>query len=299
MSINFLVFIGSLLACSIALAVTVKKVSEGFAVSGKKPYVYGTLSAILTSVAAYLITYISTNPFQTYWFFGGLFLLFGIIHILFVHNRYFYAYKVKENKVLLAEVLFSLSVILFAIVVFASLQYFIKDKDFLFYPIVTSALLFFVPLLVLHSYKAAYNIPGAVFPTWQYPLHKEILLPEESINEKVLVIGFEIAKKNSDEKKTYFRAKAPETMKLGDLFYHFINDYNDLHNEKVIEYTDNEVEPFEWWFRRKPKWYQFEKILNPELSVRENGITENTVVTCERIANSMAPPQYNKTYYES
>jgi hypothetical protein len=74
-------------------------------------------------------------------------------------------------------------------------------------------------------------------------------------------------------------------MKLGELYYHFLNDYNDLHNENTIEYAENGHDAHEWWFRRKPKWYQAHRILDPNLSIRENGIKENTVVICERMNN--------------
>jgi len=136
--------------------------------------------------------------------------------------------------------------------------------------------------LLLHAFDAAYTIPPAVYRTWHYPLHQPIDLPDEDPNERLLVIGFEIAKKAKGSERTYFRAKAPETMKLGELFYHFVNDYNDLHSETTIEYADDDFVPHEWWFRKKPKWYQFHKILNPDYSIRENGITENTVIICER-----------------
>lgn len=292
----FLTFVGCLLGCSIALAVVVKNLAEGVAVAGKKPFVFGSLSAFMASLAAYLSSYMENNLFNVFWFLGGIFLLLGIVHMAFVHNRYFYANTYNSNKVLMAEILFGISVILFTILLFSSLQYFFKDKDFLFYPVVMSALLFFVPLLVVHTFEAAYNIPAAVFPTWQYPLHKPIELPDENGSEKILVIGFEIAKKATDENKTYFRAKAPETMKLGDLFYHFINDYNALYSETTIQYTSSDYEPQEWWFYRKPKWHQLRKIFNPELSVRENGIKENTVIVCERLSTVVTNPKKNTHY---
>jgi hypothetical protein len=288
----FLAFIGSLLGCAIALAVVAKNLAEGIAVSGKKPFVAGSLTALFASFVAYLTSFISENPFEVFWAFGSIFLLLGIVHLLFLHNRYFYANQHNSNKVLIAELLFGLSLILFTIVVFSALQYFFKDRDFLFYPIVVSTLLFFVPVLVFHSFQAAYAIPPARFPTWQYPLHQPVEeLPENDRNEHILVIGFEVAKKARDNRKTYFRVRAPETWQLGNLFYHFINEHNDPHNQTTIEYTDTQYEPYEWWFYKKRKWYQAQKILNPAFSVRENGITENTIIVCER--NEAAAPLSN------
>jgi hypothetical protein len=282
----FLAFFGSILGCAIALTVVVKNVSEGFAASGKKPLVYGSFSGILSSLGACLATGISKNPFEVFWYLGGIFLLFGIVHISFVHRRYFGGHKYNQNKVLIAEIVFGLSVVFFTIVVFSSLQYFWKkDSYFLFYPVLLSSLLFFVPMLVFHSFQAAYEIPATTYPVWSYPLHKPIELPdpEDMPNERILVIGFEIAKKESDSRKTYFRAKGPETMKLGEFFYHFMNEYNESYGQTPIEYLSRGYEPHEWWFARKSAWHQLKKIYNPELSIRENGIKENTVIVCERI----------------
>lgn len=296
---TFLIFIGTLLGCAIVLAVVVKTLAEGFAVGGKRPLLYGCVSAILASVVAYLVSLISNNPFEVFWFLGGVFLLSGTLHILFVHNRYFFAHKHNSTKVLIAEVVFGLSLILFAIVVFSALQYLLKkDKDFLFYPVVVSTLLFFVPLLVFHSFQAAYSIPEAVFPTWQYPLHKPIVPPKIDPNKGTLVVRFEVAKRAIDSEKTYFRVKAQETWTLGDLFYHFVNEHNDPPNENTIECASNEGDPYEWWFYQKQKWYRLQKILNPEFTIRENGIQENTVIICERsLSVPVISNTYNKTYH--
>ena len=295
----FLGFIGSLLACSIVLAVVVKNLAEGIAVSGKKPFLYGTGLAILTSLAAYLASYISENPFEVFWFLGGIFFLFGIVHMLLMHKRFFYAQQYNSNKVLIAEVLFGLAVILFTIVVFSALQYFSKDKYFLFYPVVVSALLFFVPLMIFHSFQAAYDIPPARFPTWKYQLLEPVKLTEIDGGGRELIIGFEVAEKATDSGRTYFRVRAPETWQLSTLFYRFLDEYNDPDNKTTIEYIDKEDEPYEWWFYKKRKWYQVQKILNPEFSIRESGIKENTVIVCERLLNTTGVQKtYNNIYHE-
>ena len=282
----FFIFIGSFLACSIVLVAIVKQFAEGFSISGKKPIVFGSLSSIIISGAAYLSTYFNDdNLFAIFWFFTGIFLIFGIIHIVFFHKKYFYSNKDNKDKVLFGEILFCLALIFFTVAVFSSLQYFLKDRGFLFYPMLMSLLAFFIPLTVLHTFEAAYNIPATEFSVWQYPIHNPIELPDEKAGEKVLVIAFEIAKKKTDPVKTNFRAKGPETMKLGDLYYHFINDYNDAQSETPIEYAENDDIAYEWWFRVKKRWYQFRRILDPELSVRENRIKENSIIICERIEN--------------
>src|SRR5829696_1756761 len=140
----FIAFLGCVLGCSIGLVVVVKNLSDSFAVSGKKPFVYGSFSALITSVAAYAASFASANPFEFFWILGVIFLIFGIVHIAFIHKRYFQTQRNKNKNVLLAEILFGLSVILFTVLIFSSLQYFLKDqKEFLFYPLLMSALVFF------------------------------------------------------------------------------------------------------------------------------------------------------------
>ena len=284
----FFTYIGVFLTFSVVLAAVVKQFASGFAANGSKPYWYGVFSSLFASAAAYLSTLASTHSFPVFWFLAGVYLLFGIIHVTLVRKKYFYSNAHDRTKVLIGEVMFGLSIICFSIVVFSSLQYFIssKDKNFLFYPLLMSTISFFIPFLFLQTFEAALSIPAAEFRTFCYPLQNRIDVPDEKPGEKLLVIGFEIAKKETDARRTYFRAKAPESMLLGELYYHFINDYNEVQSETTIAYTDNEGEAYAWYFRRKPKWYQRQHVLDPDLSVRENGIRENTVIICERVKPS-------------
>jgi len=71
------------------------------------------------------------------------------------------------------------------------------------------------------------------------------------------------------------------------VFYHFINDYNEVQSETPIEFHYNREEQDQthaWYFRTKPKWYTFSRILDPFQTVDNNKIKENTVIICERAA---------------
>lgn len=273
------------MACSVTLAVVVKQFSAAFAASGKKPYLYGLLSSAVATGAGYLASVVNDNLYTVFWFLAAIYLLFGILHLKFVHKKYFDD-KTNSNKALIAELLFGISIILFSIVIFSSLQYFIRERDFLFYPMLLSMVTFFIPFLFYKTFESAYSIPLPVYKTWQYPLNTLIEVPDEKPGEKIVVIAFEIAKKNTDYQTTVFRAKAPDSMLLGELFYHFINDYNDLQSETPIEYAKDGLEPNEWIFRRKPRWFELQKILDPDITIRENGIKENTVIICDRFHKS-------------
>ena len=279
----FIAYLGGLLTCSVVLFVFVKGFSDQFAASGSKPTVYGVVSAIIASGASYLSIFISENLFLVFWILSGLYLVFGMVHVALTHRKYFRSRPDNKEKVFTGELFFAIALVMFTVLIFSALQYFVEDKNFLFFPMMMCVLSFFIPLLFVHTFDAAAAIPKPVLSSWEYPLNNPIDLPEDNPNERLLVIGFELSKKAADENRTYFRAKAPEAINLGELFYHFINDYHDLQGETPIEYTDERQEPWQWLFRTRPRWYQFTRVLNPRHSVRENRIRENTVIICERV----------------
>lgn len=278
----FLTYLGTAFAGSLILFGMVRKVSSHFAASGKRPTLYGILSAVATAGLSFFSTFISENLFWVFWILSGIYLVFGLIHHFLNHKRYFKAKPENRQRILIAELMFCMAIVLFTIVIFSALQYFVKDQEYLFFPMMLSSLSFFLPFLFFHTYEAAIKIPIPTYNPWVYPLHNPIDLPDEDSNEKLLVIGFEIAKKETDTKATYFRAKAPESIKLGELFYHFINDYNELQSETPIAYEDETGGASQWLFRTKSKWFQSSHTLNPGYNIRENGIKENTVIVAER-----------------
>lgn len=280
----FWIYIGSFFAGAFVLFASVQKFTKAFAGKGLKPVLYGIAAAVIFGGLSFLSTLTPFNDYIVFWLVALVFVAFGLFHILVFHKKYFYPDPYSRGGVVIGELLFSIALLFFCVVVFSALIYFVMDnKSYPFYPMLTSMLAFFVPVSLFYTFQAAYNIPDPVFASWIYPIHQQIDLPDEKPNEKLVVIAFEIAKKASSELKTNFRAKGPETMKLGDLYYHFINDYNELHSETTIDFADGQHESYEWWFRLKPKWFQPNRILDPELTVRENKIKENSVIICERL----------------
>lgn len=278
----FLIFAGAFLASSVVVMTLIKPLSSSFGNYGKKPWIFNFVSSAIASGVAFASTYLTQNQFISFWILSTTFLLFGIVIVLMVHKKYFKVRHDNRTKQFFAELLFHISIILLTVAIFSSLQYFLKDKNFMYFPMLLCLLFLLAPFLLLHTFDAAFAIPQPVYNFWRYPLHQPIELPEEDENERLYVIGLEIPKKVSDLQRTYFTVKAPENMPLGELFYHFINDYNEIQSEKPISY-ETEGEAHEWTFRTKPKWYNRSRILNPELSIKYNKIKENAVIICERV----------------
>ncbi|HZY38737.1 MAG TPA: TssN family type VI secretion system protein [Mucilaginibacter sp.] len=241
--------------------------------------------SLLNAVFLLAVTYLVGDLFIVFWLFCLIYLVFGIINFFLMHGRFLPLDGEKKYSCAFAEILFSIALMLFVTILSSLALYFLKDKTFLFYPVMLSVLAFIVPQFFYYTFDAAADIPATDFNVWEYPVSKRIDPPEESGNENLLVIGFNVSKKIS-EKKTVFRAKAPENIILGELFYHFVNEYNDEKSETPIEYLDANKDPIVWWFRLKKKWYQANKILDPTLRIRDNFIKENSVIICEQLVKA-------------
>src|SRR5215210_44454 len=119
----FLVYLGSLFACSIVLFALVKRFATAFDI--KRPIIYVSISSILASLAAYTSTYVTDELFILFWIFAGIFLLFGIIHVAVNHNKYFSQESESSAKLYFGEVIFAMAVVLFTILIFSAIQYFL------------------------------------------------------------------------------------------------------------------------------------------------------------------------------
>ncbi|WP_018628364.1 TssN family type VI secretion system protein [Niabella aurantiaca] len=278
----FILYAGIFLFSSLALIPLVRQMSSSFSNMGKKPWIFSFVSGAISSAIAFVITYITRDLFTTFWLLSAVFLLLGILFLLLIHKKYFRARRDNRNRQLFAELLFGISIIFLCVAVFSSLQYFLKDRNFMYFPVLLCMLSFFIPVLLLHTFDAATGIPLPEYPAWRYP-EQTIEMPDEKEGEHLYVIWFEIVKKiTGSGKRTFFRGKAPEDMLLGDLFYHFINEYNEDHSETPIEYGSQE-KAAGWMFRTRPRWYRFSKVLHADITVAQNHIKENTVIICERV----------------
>ncbi|WP_276483636.1 TssN family type VI secretion system protein [Paraflavitalea pollutisoli] len=283
----FYTYLGIFLASSVFIGLAVKQLVPGFTSGGKRPYLFGIISSVMASGAAFLSSVISSHSFVVFWILALVYFLFGVIYLL-IGRKYFKAGGQRTSKVIVGELIFGLSLIFFTIVIFSALQYFVADKGFLFYPMLISTFSFFIPLLFMYTYEAAMAIPAAEFKTWQYPLEVQNLeMRDEAQGEKLLAVFFELSNSPGDKGKNKFTAKAPEHMTLGELYYHLINHYNEVRSETPIVFEDRSHEAYHWWFRRKRKWYQLNRVLDPERSFRDNRIKESAVIVCERITNSL------------
>jgi hypothetical protein len=142
---------------------------------------------------------------------------------------------------------------------------------------------FFLPEFIYHAFKSYYQIPTKEYMKWFYPVGQAIDDPTDRELEAPFVITFEFEKKFDDLNMTSFRAKAPRYMKFGRLFYFFINDYNSRHPESKIDYIYDKSRSYGWVFYFKPNFLGKNIYINPEETIADNKMEEDSIIICKRI----------------
>lgn len=147
-----------------------------------------------------------------------------------------------------------------------------------------SLLWFLIPVLLKKSADELINVPDRIYKFWYYPVNHSYEDPSEKELENPVIISLIFRKNEKSKDMTTFRVKAPVGMQFGQLFYYFINDYNDRHPEGTISYMSENNEPCGWIFRKVTGGlFGSRVVIDPEGSVYSNEIKENDQLFCNRI----------------
>jgi hypothetical protein len=106
---------------------------------------------------------------------------------------------------------------------------------------------------------------------------------------KIQVVQFVFLKKIKDPSHTNFTSKAPLEMPFSQLFFIFINDYNERNSLQTIEFANDKALPYGWLFYRKRKWPWRRHYFDPDRNFSQNGIQPNEVIFAERVALALPP----------
>ena len=278
---KLLIVLGALVVgLTAVLAKMIAKIQGSF-----KPYRKATLLYMLCGLLFFAIVACAAYPgFFTsrtgvFVFFQAFFLLLGVAHFYFMH---LYLSWSLNKKAFWLELVFTFLISLFGSISFL-LIYHLVNRNGLQYVMAGSILFFLIPFFFYHTFQAAVAIPLKILKEWFYPIRQEMEEPEDSKMKNLLVISFEFQKMTNDAHYTNFRAKAPVDMDMGQLFYYFINDYNERHPNGKIEFVNPAGEPHGWVFYKKSRWYSIlTKYVDAEKTIYNNHIKENDVIICTR-----------------
>lgn len=278
---KFLLVLGTaVVALTVCMAKLVNKVRGAF-----KPYRKQTGLYLLAALFFYAIVALAAHPTMISDTMGGLlffqsyFLLLGVAHIYLMRQKLKWS---GDEKSFLLDMIFTLLVSALGSMLFL-LIYQLMNGNGLQYVMVASVLFFIVPFLFYYTLQKATAIPPRIVKEWHYPVDAEIEEPDDAKLKNLLVISFEFPKKVNDSRVVNFRAKAPVDMEFGQLFYYFINDYNERNPNGKVQFSNEAGEPNGWIFYRKPTWYTvITKYIDAEKTVFANRIRENEVIVCSR-----------------
>ena len=144
------------------------------------------------------------------------------------------------------------------------------------------AFFFIAPTFVAIAFDNFVRIPLKVHKAWAFPAPGTLPDPTDNEMADPIIVNFEISKQ-PDDSRTVFKAKAPKAMDLGRLFYFFVMDYNSRHPNHPILITDSQNNTSQWLFYQSPNIVAGKKHLDPEMSIADNKIKENSFIICKRI----------------
>ena len=245
---------------------------------GKKPFLYALILVILLGFIS-LLQWTDTNQSDLYYYYAqALVLALGIGHVLLMYK---FVPQITFGD-FWKGFLFTVLLMLAGTISAAVLYYFIQS-DQLDYRFLTYILPFIVPYLCLQVYRLFFQIPPAVYKSWYYPVNEEMPDLDMIDLSQIEVIQFVFSKDPHDTTQTNFTSKAPLNMTLGQLFFIFINDYNDKNIQHPIGYLKSAQQPFGWLFYRKKKWFSHKHFFDADLSFRDNRIQPNEFIYAIRV----------------
>lgn len=257
-----------------------QKIRKTFKPFSKRSIWYMAGAAALFALTSLLI---ATKMFSSYTgyfiFYQFLFLLYGSAHVYLMKRKLNWG---DDDRGFVAELIYTILVMLLGMIAFM-LVFRAMNRDGLHVSMMLSTLIFLVPLFVWQTFQMALDIPPKVLNQWYYPVHEPKEDPDEAKLKNMLLISFEFQKNGQDPYFTNFRARAPVDMDLGELFYYFINDYNERHPNGQILFSNGTGKPYGWMFYKKPRWYTIlTRYMDADKTIFVNRIRENDIIVCAR-----------------
>ncbi len=208
-----------------------------------------------------------------------LFLILGIIHVNVIYDTFEWALEKK----FFPELGFTAFLWILGIIPFTLILSLVNDSQLYFW-LAGGSIFFIIPLFFVRSFDYAISIPDKILKKWLFPVNERIEDPTDDEMKEPFIVSLLIERKAGND-LTQFKIKAPKRIRVGKLFYFFIEDYNDQHPETPIEVVDRFGQPHSWQFYFQPKWGGiFGKVyVDPDLTVYQNGIRENSIIICERL----------------
>jgi len=235
-----------------------------------------TAALLLTGIS--LLSFSEVKATSLYLMIHAVCILLGVLHSYAMYKLL----EWSEKDSFLPELFFTLLIEAFGIIGFVVVSHFILSLNLTLLQS-TAFFSFLLPLLVQKAYLFDLLIPDREFKKWHFP--EEIKVMEKDIHEHLL-INLVISKKNGSNENSIFTIRAPLHQNLGDVFCYFINGYNrqqEVNNE--IQELDKDVDErlLGWLFYTKSRISGRKTYIDPDRSVKINGLKEKQIVYTKRV----------------
>lgn len=153
-----------------------------------------------------------------------------------------------------------------------------------------SAVAVLLPVLLVWTFRAAIAFEPKRYQLWHYP--KNYREQQHTWNrDRIVIANFHFKRKEQEDIRTTVNVKLPEDAELGELVYLFIKDYNENRFPNTpITGLRRDDDGMGWLFR-KPRYLLRKQrrfawtvdVLDPTLTIAQNGITRDSDVFFERV----------------
>lgn len=147
-----------------------------------------------------------------------------------------------------------------------------------------------MPMLLWWTFGAGLAYEPRRYELWFYPKHYREQQPTWN-KDRVMIANLHFNRKANEDIHTTVNARLPEEALLGELIYLFIKDYNEnrFPNDPIKDLRRDDGS-LGWLFVRKRfvftkqrRWAWSTKVLDPALTVFQNGISRDADVYLERV----------------
>lgn len=252
-------------------------------VKNKKVLLFNLLFAVIISVSGSigLIKTVDNTDSSAWWFvlLQFVFLILGSVFYYLLQKDFFGNLK----SPVISQVLLLLANVALGYVGFSLLFRYLRGNDLgLYYGI--STFVFLIPSLFMFTFHLLASIPPEIHKIWYYPLDAEEPDLDKMDLNNIYLLELELSKSSGDNSIKNYKARAPVDMLFGEWFRSFINNYNYKFEEDPIRFLDEKGQPHGWMFFTKPQSFLQTKIyIDPDLSIKNNKLTEKTVILAKRV----------------
>jgi len=285
---NLIIFlIAVIVLCRIFTLFISDKVND-FAAQKKKFYLYILSFVLFYTLLQFLVHKIKFEDVSNeLLFYQIISLLAGIIHTC----AYRFYFKKLNTEMIIVEILFACITALYSSILFSIIYIILNGLNFSIL-VITHFFLFIVPTNGYITFCLMMLIPSKQIATWSPEKSYKIIDHNEMKN--ILLITLLIKKRNNEDEYTTIRAQTPAKVDFGRLFFLAITGYNKQNADNPIQEQMSNRQDCKWIFYMQPKWYAPIKYVNALQDAKSNGITENSVIICERAEERNIIPEKKK-----